>query len=68
MKKIITATDQGLQLPAGHQLAIIKDGKVLASGQVVAEAAFHAAGTAYLAATEHFLGTNATQQIKERVA
>lgn len=68
MKTNITATDQGLVLPPGHTLAVVKDGKVVASGAAVEEAAFKAAGSAYLAATERFLGTNATQQIKERVA
>lgn len=48
IKNVITGNNDGLIMAAGYELAIIKDGKIVAAGNDVAEHAFNTAGDQFM--------------------
>ncbi|MBL4797204.1 MAG: hypothetical protein JKY50_07310 [Oleispira sp.] len=48
IKTAITGNNDGLIMAAGYELAIVKDGKIIAAGNDVAEHAFNVAGDQYM--------------------
>lgn len=48
LNNTITANNDGLIMAAGYELAIVKDGKIVAAGNDVAEHAFNTAGDQYM--------------------